>query len=271
MSTTIPTPDTHLPSIDDDPAPAPTPAARGERHRAAAGGALPDLSPRRAALVAGLAYIALFALAIFANFAVVERLVDPDDPAATLANLAADQQLVRWAIAAFVVIFALDVVVAWALHQLLRPHGESVSLLAAWLRLVYTVFLGGAVVGIAAALQLAGDADLTATVAADQRAAMAGLALDAFDLLWLVGLVCFGLHLVTIGVLLVRTDAGPGLLGGALVVAGAAYVFDTLVTIVYAGRDDHAAIFDPIVIVPAVVAELGFTIWLLRRGVASRA
>jgi hypothetical protein len=224
-----------------------------------------DPTPRAAARIAGLGYVAIFALAIFANFAVVERLIDPDDPAATFANLAADQQLVRWAMAAFVVVFALDVVIAWALHRLLRPHGEAVSALAAWFRIVYTVFLGVAVVFLFLVLRLVAGEGGTATLADPERTALANLLLDAFDITWLVGLVTFGAHLATIGWIMIRTRVAPRLLGWGLVVAGAAYVVDTMAVTTYAGYDDHTAIFETMVIVPAVAAELGFTIWLLAR------
>ncbi len=54
--------------------------------------------------------------------------------------------------------------------------------------------------------------------------------------------------------------------GVLLAVAGAAYVFDTLAHVVVASYDDHASVFLMIVALPAVIAELGFTVWLFARG-----
>ena len=196
-----------------------------------------DQSPSRRtmALLAGWSYVALFGLALFANFFVRERLVDATDAAATFTNLAENQGLVRAAIAAFVVVFALDVVVAWALYHLFRPAGAALSALAAWFRIVYTVFLGVAVVFLYLVLGLTGDAAHITAVDSTTLEANTMLALDAFNMTWLVGLVAFGIHLVLLGVMIVRSGMARRVLGGILIVAGLAYVFDTAAYTLYDG------------------------------------
>ena len=227
-----------------------------------------DITPQRAALVAGIGYVVLFVLAIFANFFVRERLVAPDDAAATFRDLAANEGLVRLAIVAFLVIFLVDVVVAWALHQVFRSTGSQRSALAAWFRIVYTVFLGVGLVFLYGVLQLVGDRDHLAAFGQDQLDAQAMLALDAFNATWLIGLVAFGVHLILVGRIIVRTGIASTLLGAVLVVAGSAYVFDTLAYTLVPNYADHAAVFTAIVAVPSVVAEFAFLAWLLRRGLA---
>jgi hypothetical protein len=222
-------------------------------------------TPRTAALTAGYSYVVLFALAIFANFVVLEQVVEPGNAAATLQNLTDSEAMVRLAIAAFIVIFALDVVVAWALFYLFRPAGTAMSRLTAWFRLVYTVFLGVAVVSLFTALQLAGDDRHVESLGSEVRASHAMLAVDAFDAAWLIGLTCFGVHLALLGVMCRRSDVAPSPLGTVLVIAGAAYVFDTFAYSLLATYSDHDAVFGAIVAIPAVVAELALTVWLLGR------
>ena len=82
-----------------------------------------DTQPRMAARIAGLSYLALFVLALFANFFVRERLVDLDDAAATFQNIASSEMLFRSGMVAFLAIFLLDVVIAWALYVLFRGVG----------------------------------------------------------------------------------------------------------------------------------------------------
>jgi hypothetical protein len=230
----------------------------------------PDTSPRTAARIAGVGYAALFVLAVFANFVVREGLVDTDDPAATVQNLVADETLYRLGMAAFLVVFLIDVVVAWALHLLLRPSGPAQSLLAAWFRLVHTVFLGIGVTSMFLALQLATDGALAAGLDTAQRESWTVLALEVFNYTWLIGLAAFGVHLVLIGRIL-AAGAGPRLLGLVLAVAGAAYLLDTGAFTLLAGYDDVAGVFLAIVAIPSVIAEFAFTIWLLRRGWGSDA
>jgi hypothetical protein len=56
---------------------------------------LGEVSPRQAARIAGYGYLAIFVLAIFANFFVRERLVEPGDAAATASNIAGSEGLFR--------------------------------------------------------------------------------------------------------------------------------------------------------------------------------
>ncbi len=221
--------------------------------------------PRFAGVVAGLGYLAIFGLAVFANFGVRDRLVDLTDPAGTLAGLAAEQGMVRAALAAFVAVFVIDVVVAWALHLVLRTAAASWSLLAAWSRLTYTVLLGVAAVFLFLALQLAGGGGYASGIAPELRAALAALSLDGFDYAWLVGLVAFGLHLLVVGGILVGTWVGPRWLGVLLAVAGTAYIIDTAAHTLLADYAAHADAFLMMVLLPSVAGELWLTIWLLAR------
>ena len=92
------------------------------------------------------------------------------------------------------------------------------------------------------------------------------LSLDAFNYAWLIGLVAFGIHLVLLGYLMLASRAASRVLGVLLVVAGAAYVFDTLAHALLPNYADYETAFMVIVAVPSVVAELAFTVWLLTRG-----
>lgn len=218
---------------------------------------------RSMALLAGWSYVALFVLAVFANFFVRERLVDTADATATFTNLAANRGLVRAAIAAFITVFALDVVVAWALYHLFKPAGDALSALSAWFRIVYTVFLGVAVVFLYAVLRLTGDADHLTALGRPALEADTMLALDAFNVTWLVGLVAFGVHLILLSAMILRSGMARRALGVVLAVAGAAYVFDTAAFTLYPGYTEHADVFTAIVAGPAVIAEAAFALWLL--------
>jgi hypothetical protein len=228
-------------------------------------------SPRTAALIAGWSYVALFILGFFGNFFVRERLVEAGDAAATFQNIADGETLVRLAIVGFTAAFVLDVVVAWALHHVFRPAGAATSALAAWFRIVYTVFLGAAVVFLFDALALAGGGAGVTSLEQPAREAHTMLALEAFNATWLVGLTCFGVHLALLGVMSIRSTVAPRALGVVLILASAAYVFDTLAYSMLSIYTDNEGIFTAIVALPAVVAEASLMIWLLGRAGKHRA
>ncbi len=118
-----------------------------------------ETSPRRAAIIAGAGYVTLFVLGIFSNFFVLTALIEPGDTAATFTNIAEAESLFRMGIMGFLIVFLVDVIVAWALYVLFREVARDVSLLAAWFRLIYTVFLGVALIFRSITLQLIGGAD----------------------------------------------------------------------------------------------------------------
>ncbi len=216
-------------------------------------------SPRAAARWAGLGYIALFVLAIFANFLAVGAVLDPESARGTFADLTSGETMFRLGVVAFLAVFVIDVVVAWALYVLFRDAHRDLSLLAAWSRLVYTVFLGVALVFAFQALELAGA---EGAEAADAEAGVL-LALQSFEFTWLVGLAAFGLHLLVLGRLLLTTTGTWRWLGWVVSVAGLAYVVDTVAHIVLADYAQYADAFLAMVAVPSIIGELGVTVWLL--------
>lgn len=223
-------------------------------------------SLRRDALVAGVGYVVLFVLAIFANFVVREGLIVAGDAAETAANIAESEGLFRIGLVSFMIIFLVDVVVAWALYELFKPANRSLSLVTAWFRIVYTVFLGVALIFFFQALQLLDRAEFLDVFSTDQLDAQALVALDTFNSTWLIGLLAFGVHLILLGVLLATSGWAPRALAPILMVAGVAYMADTIAHSLLDNYADYEGVFLAIVAVPSVVAEGWFGLWLLLRG-----
>lgn len=223
-------------------------------------------SRKRAAQISGVSYVALFALAIFANFFVREQLVVGGDAAATFTNIAGSETLFRVGLLAFGIIFLLDVVVAGALHVVFESVSRPVSLVAAWFRLVYTAFLGVAAVFFFTALELVGSAGHLAAFTQGQLEGHLTLAVNAFNYTWLIGLAAFGVHLILIGYLMVRSGAVSRVLAAILAVAGSAYMIDTAAYTMLSNYSEFEGLLLAIVAVPSVVAEFAFAVWLLRGG-----
>ncbi len=220
---------------------------------------------RKAALIAGVGYVLLFGLAIFANFFVREGLVVADDATATAANIAQSNGLFRVGLASFLAIFLIDIVVAWALYIVFRTEQRDLSLVAAWSRLVYTVFLGVAAIFFFQALALYDSPAIAEAIGEAERNAHALIGLELFNSAWLIGLAAFGMHLIVLGYLVVRSAVAPRLLGLLMIVAGTAYVVDTAAHSLLANYDSVANVLLVMVAVPSIVAEGWFGLWLLFR------
>ena len=221
------------------------------------------MSLREAALIAGVAYLVVFLFSI-GNLR-RERLIVRRDAAATARNIMASESRFRVGIATWVVVLVADVVVAWALYVFLRPVSESLSLLTAWVRLVYVAVAAIAVVNLLSVPQLLSGTDDFEGFQADRRRAQAMLFLRSYDYAFSVALVFFGLHILGLGYLIVRSNYVPAVLGVLLLIAAVAYLIDTFagfLSSAYANNEAHNLVYA----VPAIISELSLTVWLLVAG-----
>ena len=120
--------------------------------------------------------------------------------------------------------YVMDVVVAWALYWLLRPGQEALSLLVAWMRIVYTAL---AFVGLMAyfhAYDLANSEDFAMLADATGLQAQVLYQLFSAQTTTSVALTFFGVHLLVMGAVIWRSSHIPRWTGVAVALAGAAYV-----------------------------------------------
>lgn len=178
------------------------------------------------ALVSGAGLLAMTVFAVGAIAFVFEKLIVPGNAVATVNNILAGEMQFRLGIAAMVVVAILDVLVAWALYVFFAPANKSLSLLAAWFRLVYAALLVVALSGYTHVLRLLEAARSSAVGDTTALQPEVMLSLRRFDDGWALGLVFFGIHLLILGYLVFRSGYTPKVLGIVLAVAGAAYVVD---------------------------------------------
>jgi len=103
-----------------------------------------NISPRKAAIVTGIAILIMTAAAVSATDLTIGSLIVPDNPAATTNNIQASEMLFRTGIFSWLIVLVCDVLAAWGLYIFLKPVNRDLSLIMAWLRLVYVALLGTA-------------------------------------------------------------------------------------------------------------------------------
>ena len=219
---------------------------------------------RRAAQIAGFGYLAVFVLGTFAFS--LEDLIVPGDAAATASNISDSALSFRAGVASLLVLLVADVVVAWALYIFLKPVSEGLSLLTAWLRLLYVVVAASAFVGLfSVSVILSGAVDSTALELA-QLDGLTTLFLNVYQYGFNVSFVFFGLHILGLGYLIVKSDYVPHLLGALLIIAALGYQIDSFASLLSSSYANNDTLFVVFVAVPAIIAELSLTLWLLIRG-----
>lgn len=199
------------------------------------------------AIVAGLALLAMAVLVPIANFALLGTLVS-ENAQTTVQKVMESPALLVGAILCFLLVIALDFVVAVALCCFFEPTRLRVNTLVALSRIIYGfVFLGAVGFLIKAAL-----ATLSAGASIAEDIAL-------FHTVWDVALIVFAIHLVLLGWLFIKTSNTPTWLAPLLMIAGLGYGIDSIGRLFIQGYSIEIATV-------AFVGEVVLILWLLMKG-----
>ncbi|MEN8250504.1 MAG: DUF4386 domain-containing protein [Bacteroidota bacterium] len=205
------------------------------------------MKARTLSIIAGVSYLIIFFAAIFANFFVLESM--RKDPIDTIQQ---NHMIVRFGILAFILTVVFDVVVAWALYELYKKH--SLSSLSTYFRMMHAAIMGVAIFALPVALVSTTSQEILRQV-------------DIFNIIWLIGLFFFGIHLILLGKIIGK----PKIIALFLVIAGIMYMIDTGAHFMLPNYESYGSIFLALVAIPSIVGEMSFAIWLLFKGVRVQA
>jgi hypothetical protein len=227
-------------------------------------GQIAEASPRLKARIAGVLYLLIIVAAPFAEVFVRGKLVVYGDAAATAANILAHEPLYRLAGAADLIAFTCDAAVALILYQLLKPVSRSLSLFAAFFRLLHVAIVTVNTLNHFAPLVFLGGAHFLTAFKTDQLQALALASLSLHGTGYNIGLVFFGFHCLLIGYLISRSAFLPRILGGLMAIAGLCYLTNSFANLLSPAFAGHLY---PYILLPSGVAELSLCLWLMVMGV----
>ena len=207
-----------------------------------------NISLRTAAMIAGVGLLLMAILAPIAYLNTFQSLVKFDDAALTAQNISNSMGAFRLCILLLFIVAVLDVVVAWALYIVLVPVNKNLSALAAWLRVIYAGIFMFAISKLYVALQV---------LTPDGAQAMSFL--KAFQSIWDMALILFGLHLLVLGYLAFSSGYIPKWLGIFLVLASVGYIVDGIGTMLSPDYSLKLAQF-------TFIGEVLLIFWLLWKG-----
>jgi hypothetical protein len=207
---------------------------------------------------AGALYLALVPFSAFSFFYVPSVLVVRDDAATTARNIMASELLFRAGTVSHLITQVIFVGVVLALYRLFKPVSESRATLMVVLALLGIPIACVNEVNHLAILRLlsgASDGALSST----QLHAQVMLFLNMYDDGIFIAQAFWGLWLLPLSSLVLRSGFLPKVLGIAVLVAGAAYVFDSSTQLL--------ALSSATISQYTFVAELLFPLWLVVKGV----
>ncbi|WP_297691172.1 DUF4386 domain-containing protein [uncultured Eudoraea sp.] len=216
------------------------------------------MSLKKASLFAGIGLLIMTISWLLSDYLVFQKLIEPENEAQTISNIQSNELLFRAGIFGLFIVLLCDLIVAWALYFYFKSISQSISLLVAWFRLVYTVILGIALLNYTDILHLIGQADYLSDL--NELATEVMLSIDSFQNDWNFGLIFFGFHLALLGYLFWKSKYKPRIIGLLLMLAGLSYLIDYLGKILSPDFEVTFSLF-------LGWGELVFMIWLLIKGV----
>lgn len=197
---------------------------------------------RLLSIIGGISYLIIFFAAIFANFIVLESI--QKEP---LSAIYENQLLLRFGIIAFLITVVFDVVVAWVLYELYRDN--ILSGLSTLFRMMHAAIMGVSIYALFHSLSAINEDEVLKQV-------------EIFNIIWLIGLFFFGIHLM----LLSRILKQPRLITIFLFIAGIMYVIDTGAHFLLSNYNEYKSLFLSLVAIPSIIGEMSLALWLLIKG-----
>lgn len=222
-----------------------------------------DAAQRKAARIAGLAYILTFAVVVYVNFAIHERLID-DSAVKTAQNILANQQLYRIGMAGDVVFSAGIFVLLTALYVVLKRVNGGLAVLSAVFRAVWALMWIVMTLQLFDAFEVITGTHTLQSLELQQRQDLAQFFLNTRSDQYYVGLLFDGLAATLCGWLWFRSRYIPRILALMSVVASAWCVGCTFAFYINPGIVHIVNLwwFDT----PLGVMELVIGLWLLVAG-----
>ncbi len=216
---------------------------------------------KQLAKISGIAYLMIFLAGFYANFAVLESLIDRTSESITTLNFINNHSQFGYGLVGFVVMLFFDLVLVWSLYGLTKSVSKKSSYLASLFRFIHALLFSMALFDLYLIYELIVKVDYS--LGLENKVAML---IQEFDTLWTVGLIFFGIHLIVLGYLAIKSPQIPKALGVLLLLGALGYITDGIAKLFMTNYSNFKDVFEMVVLIPSVISEFSLTVWLLIMG-----
>jgi len=222
-----------------------------------------DTSQRKAARVAGLAYLLIIVtstlLMVFGSF----KLIVEGNDAATFSNLMANELLFRITAAYDLIMYASVVILSIALYAILKTVNKNLALFALCCRLIEAIMGCLAVLSSLVVLQLLDGENYSAVFEAEQLQALVGLFLDVHSAALSILIVFISLGTIVFCYLFFKSKYIPRVLAVFGIFSFSLVLIKAFVVILF----PLPAMIQIVFHLPGILFEVVIGLWLLIKGV----
>ena len=213
------------------------------------------------ARAAGVAMLLSIIFGFLGEMYLPGRFIVRGDATATAANILAHPTLFRLSFASYLVEGLSDITLCVLFYILLRPVDRNLALLSAFFGIASMVTFAVAQSSLFSASLILRETNGMAAFSAEQRNALAYLAIRKASMIAALFLCCYGIASMLRGYLIARSGYLPRFIGVLFIIGGASF-FLRSITYIVAPSYSSALMLLPMA--PAGLALMG---WLLFRGV----
>jgi len=222
-----------------------------------------SLSRVQAARLAGLLYLIVAITGGFSELAVRAGVKVAGDAAATAENIRRSAGLFRLGFVTDLVDITTFVVLGFVLYVLLSPVNRRVAATFVIFNAIAAAVMSANMINHAGALLAATDPTFARTFGAASANGLALFFIDLHHQGYLIAQIFFGGWLLPLGYVVYKSGFFPRWLGVLLMIGTASYLVEMGATYLTPNFDSTGVV---LLAMPAAIAELSFTIWLLVKG-----
>lgn len=212
----------------------------------------------------GLLYLIVIICAGLSQGYVRGTLVIPGDAAVTAQNILENSGLFRLGLSLDLVAFITDAVISVLLYQIFKTQGKTLALVSSSLRLIAHPAIGSLnLLNHYMAYHVLNGADFMSAFDPSQVEAISMLFMEAHGYGYLIAGGFFGLHMLLLGIQIIKSNTIPSIFGWFLIGSAAGYLLETFGNFMVPGYEATTAL---IVGTTAALGEVSFTFYLLIKG-----
>ena len=212
----------------------------------------------------GLLYLIVIISAGLSQGYVRGTLVIPGDAAATAQNILENSGLFRLGLSLDLLAFITDAVISVLLYQILKSQGKTLAMVSSALRLIAHPAIGSLnLLNHYMAYHVLDGAGFMGAFEPSQVEAISMLFMEAHGYGYLIAGGFFGLHMLLLGIQIIKSASIPSIFGWFLIGSAAGYLIETFGNFMIPGHEATTAL---IVGMSAALGEVSFTFYLLIKG-----
>jgi hypothetical protein len=221
-------------------------------------------APKRKARWAGGMWLLVILCGLFAEVGVRGTLVVRGDAAASAALILANEQYFRLGIGTDLAGAGFYVAATFLVYELMKPVNRSIALFSTLLGLAGSIVMIANLANMVDVLLYLKGGDVLAPFTAGQRQALAYMAIRLHSTGYNIAMIAFAGQVLLLGLVVARAGFVPRLLGWLFVIEGLGGFVRGIGVILFAAFPDA---LNEDLLLPGLVAEGGFALWLLVMGV----